>query len=800
MVKPQSGDFEDPAHIVSGSPESLEFQAFISYNSKDRERVELAVRELERRGLQVWYDQRDKVAGVISADLMADGIARSERCAVFLGEHGEGPWQSEEQRIALNQAVKYHRPIFAVLLPGENSSELPTNLEIRTYVDLRDAFMDTGITSKGGDELEAAMREMSPRQLQEWRASHSEPLSAPEITTPLGRWRALLSGVSTYTQPGLSALHGPLSDADELARALDDLTLPSGGRWEIKKILDPTRNELIEALEDLFVAEGAEDDTVLFYYSGHGLVTDHIPVLCATDTKLESLSLTGVLAQNVIELLNGAGAAKKIVILDCCHGRPVPTDSNPYKDLGPGVAVIGASEGLAQDAEIASEASPFTSELIRIMRAAEARGPAGLTVGVLLDELARSEQQPWTNAQPDRDILIASRGGLSAPEQRDVAPAIRVTLRSSSVPDDYLALLQQVAHMLDALVTMSGDEETFPSDAVRSAMQLLAKEFARLLFSSGDRDSLAQALRVTEDNRPPRLELQFEDDRVRDAIGDLPWEYLGLHCPVGVPDPRDPTDVLRNPRLPVERLVDVPPTKYAAQPRPQQVVLFSSLESAASPTADQSRDTRHVLTINADNQLRQLSIPVDVVAPASWPEFLGYSAPANVIILQAPLRWADGALSIGFAPRQAGQEPRFVAFEAVLDVMSRRRAMTWLVIESVTDRQEWLSPSAARKLAERFAQRLKIAVVTVCHPRAFYNCLRDNPHANSFVARLVDELIDGTPLDRAAYMARAEVLNTLAPEEAAVVGIPRVLRPYQREALSAMRVPKTAPGLAPLKP
>jgi hypothetical protein len=125
--------------------------------------------------------------------------------------------------------------------------------------------------------------------------------------------------------------------------------------------------------------------------------------------------------------------------------------------------------------------------------------------------------------------------------------------------------------------------------------------------------------------------------------------------------------------------------------------------------------------------------------------------------------------------------------------------MIWLVLESVADHQEWQSPTPARKLAERFAQRLEIAVVAVCHPRAFSTCLRDNPHASSFVARLVDELIDGTPLDRAAHVARCDVLNTLAPKEAAVVGIPRVLQPYQREARPPIRKPRTALG-SPLKP
>ena len=202
------------------------------------------------------------------------------------------------------------------------------------------------------------MRGWSIGKLQEWRARQSEPSSASEATTPHGRWRALVAAVSAYEQQGLNALHGPLSDADELAQVLDELVLPSGGPWEVTKILDPTKDRLIDALRALFSAEEAEDDTVLFYYSGHGVMSDQLPYLCAADTRLDQLSLTGIMAQNVVEPLKGSKASKKIVILDCCHGKPVRTDGNPYKKLGPGVAVIGESEGLAEDAKLATEASP----------------------------------------------------------------------------------------------------------------------------------------------------------------------------------------------------------------------------------------------------------------------------------------------------------------------------------------------------------------------------------------------------------------------------------------------------------
>ena len=322
-------------------------------------------------------------------------------------------------------------------------------------------------------------------------------------------------------------------------------------------------------------------------------------------------------------------------------------------------------------------------------------------------------------------------------------------------------------------------------------MRLLGEEFARLLFSPDDHDNLAEALKVAGDSRPPRLELQFEDDVIRDAIGDLPWEYLALHCPSGVPELRYSADVLRSPRLPVERLVETPPTKHAVLPAPQQVVLFSSLESTGAPGADPQR---HILTVNATDQLHRLPIQTDVVTPASWPEFLGHSAPASLVILQAPLRWADHELTIGFSPKQAGQEPRFVDFEAVLDVLKRRRAMIWLVIESIADRREWQSPNAGANWPSD-SPRSSISLPWPCAiPGPFPVVYRTTRTPTPSSPGWSMSFIDGTPLDRAAHVARCEVLNTLAPKEAAVVGIPRVLQPYQREAPSATRVPKTALG------
>ncbi len=82
----------------------MEFDVFLSHNSKDKP----AVRELARRlgdcGLRVWLDEDQLIPGRNWQPLLEQGIEHSATGAVLVGQDGLGPWEDEEQAL-LRHAV-----------------------------------------------------------------------------------------------------------------------------------------------------------------------------------------------------------------------------------------------------------------------------------------------------------------------------------------------------------------------------------------------------------------------------------------------------------------------------------------------------------------------------------------------------------------------------------------------------------------------------------------------------------------------------------------------------------------------
>lgn len=119
-----------------------EFDVFLSYSSGDKPVVERIAEHLRRERLRPFLDSWDLTPGEHWQRELADGLARSRSCALFVGPPPLGRWQLEELELALEFAN--HRDgfrVFAVLLPGagdpHDSGRLPPWLSTRTWVDLR---------------------------------------------------------------------------------------------------------------------------------------------------------------------------------------------------------------------------------------------------------------------------------------------------------------------------------------------------------------------------------------------------------------------------------------------------------------------------------------------------------------------------------------------------------------------------------------------------------------------------------------------------------------------------------------
>jgi hypothetical protein len=782
-----ANDFEDAPRRA--------FDVFLAYNSRDENATGLVrgiSSSLEERGVRAWFAEKDSIAGVLGTKAMVGGIDSSRCSAIFHGAGGLGRWQGGlEAAAAIQSAVEETgRRAFAVLLPDSGGIEaLPIELRLWTVLDLREGFSGDKLTEEGLIEILAAVEGVSPREYREHNpAGEMAVASTNAIGVSTGRNRALLVGVSQYDDAELQRLHGPHNDVVQLDRALSEARMSPGQQWEITKCVEPDYQTLQTALTTFFGAEDAHDDTVLFYYSGHGLVTND-SMLFARNTQVSSPTFSSVSGNQIVALIRECKARAKVVILDCCHAAPLSAPHNAYADLGADVAVVFASRGPTDDAAVVSEASPFTCQLVAAMRDPAAYGDAGLTVGDLVRALAGRGQKPWTSEQRGHDIVLmrwVTEAVLPLTEDEQGSPPISVEVSPAFALSDRLPLIRQLSETLDAVLAVAGAESEIPQSVVRRSITLLGRELRDFVLSQDDLDEIYARARENPD-RPATLDVSFSDPHVQAQLADVPWEYLALCPDEGGMPPVD--DAMRAPPLSVERVTATTRKKQVARASIQQVTIFSSLGAAGRGSVE-----HHQLTATTKQGLDACSLSSEVVSPGTWSQFLGQEDNADVLILHAPVYLVDGNLSVGFAAAGPAPELKRVPASSLRDRLKAQRALTWLFIETVASDPGNQTAFAVRRLAEELASNLERPVVAVCHARAYATALSEDAHAATpFLVHLLTELGNQRPLDQAAHAARRTTVSTLAPDEPAIVGIPIVIRPEPRPEGEPARRPTSRP-------
>jgi hypothetical protein len=123
------------------------FDVFLSHNSRDKPSVELIAERLKRSQLEPWLDAWCLVPGIEWQRGLADGLAASRSCAVFIGPSDPGAWEIQEIGVALDRAARDPEfRLFLVLLPGLpehfDAAQLLPFLTLRTWVDFRRGLDD----------------------------------------------------------------------------------------------------------------------------------------------------------------------------------------------------------------------------------------------------------------------------------------------------------------------------------------------------------------------------------------------------------------------------------------------------------------------------------------------------------------------------------------------------------------------------------------------------------------------------------------------------------------------------------
>jgi Caspase domain len=119
--------------------------------------------------------------------------------------------------------------------------------------------------------------------------------------------------------PTIPPLRFTQNDASELGEILADSETCG---FETKLYLNETSQKILSDLE-VISGELTQDDTLLFYYSGHGRLRGKYLCLVTNETKTASLVTTSVRALDVLGHLQDSRARRRVFILDCCHSGAI---------------------------------------------------------------------------------------------------------------------------------------------------------------------------------------------------------------------------------------------------------------------------------------------------------------------------------------------------------------------------------------------------------------------------------------------------------------------------------------------
>jgi hypothetical protein len=137
--------------------------------------------------------------------------------------------------------------------------------------------------------------------------------------------RAVLAGINKYVDESVRALQYSVNDVKALCDILTDNNRGAFEKENVKLLVDdpdetnkPIRSNLMSAVKSL--SECASDkDSILFYFSGHGIEQEGKSYLLPMDSRINVLGDTAIPITWIKETLAKSNARAKILILDACH-------------------------------------------------------------------------------------------------------------------------------------------------------------------------------------------------------------------------------------------------------------------------------------------------------------------------------------------------------------------------------------------------------------------------------------------------------------------------------------------------
>jgi len=161
-----------------------------------------------------------------------------------------------------------------------------------------------------------------------------------------GKRKALIISISDYDDDGLENLEFCKNDGEEMYNTLTNLGYEISDNQKI--VGKSNQKTMQDAMIDFFRKDVNVDDTLLFYFSGHGVIDGFGGRFFAnTDVNSDIPERNGVRFELLNEQMEKSFAEKKVAILDCCFsGGAVPTLTGKAGDDQEKEAESLGSEGL----------------------------------------------------------------------------------------------------------------------------------------------------------------------------------------------------------------------------------------------------------------------------------------------------------------------------------------------------------------------------------------------------------------------------------------------------------------------
>lgn len=347
-------------------------------------------------------------------------------------------------------------------------------------------------------------------------------------------YRALLVANSTFPADryNLPDLEGPRNDSALLRDALCDGEVGLFASDNVRLVTERTMAEVLSEAEDVLVS-ATQRDTLLLYYSGHGLLDQAGELfLCTRDTRSDRLRSTAVKASDLRGMMDQSAAGTMVVVLDCCHSGRFKGGDIPATLAGRGRFVVASSRSgeLANDSHVRNHASLFTHHLVEgIMYGAEDHDGDGIvTLSELYDYVhaalgAGGRQVPQKRFEGDGDVALALRAVRTAPLPLTglVDPAVSAPVLDLSettvdlgevdhdevLPPERIAVINRGGGTLDWVAECSADWVEVVAESSAVVLHLHPRPGpnranVHVRDASGELKTVRLSVRVREPSRP----------------------------------------------------------------------------------------------------------------------------------------------------------------------------------------------------------------------------------------------------------------------------------------------------------